>query len=148
VQSGIYSPIVSIARIIALYKSIVVGYSSAQVDLYLEVLSHPYKSLQILSCAGPDNRNNVFKVENLYPDYINVQTTSADFARMIQATQDWTLSLTDLILTAETATSYTTLPSGISRVMRDGNLYVTKRINNVVFFVLTKQSIGAGALNG
>lgn len=148
VQTGIYSPLVNIGRTVALFKTFATAYTTAHVDNYIQIVSHPYKSLQIASCGGPDNRNNIFRIEDICNDYINVQTTSNDFSRMTQTTQAWVLSIMDLVLAAETMTEYTAIPTGISRVIRDGKIYASKRINNIVYLVLSKVSIGTGSIVG
>lgn len=141
VQAGLYSPVVKLSRAATVFKTIANTYPPAHIDLYLEVFSHPYKSLQIVSCGGPDNRNNYFTLESVYSDYINVQTTGSDFARMTQDTQNWIIQLNQLLLVAETMTPYTSLPNGVTKVTRNNKLYATMRLNNIVYFVLAKSSL-------
>lgn len=148
VQTGVYSPLASIGRVTTLYKTIASDYTPAHIDNYIQVFGHPYKSLQIVSCGGPDNRNNVFKIEDICSDYINVQTTSNDFSRMTQPTQNWVLAIMDLVLAAEAMTEYTAIPAGISRVVRNGKIFASRRINNIVYLVLSKASMGPGAVVG
>ena len=77
-----------------------------------------------------------------------MQTTSNDFSRMTQPTQNWVLAIMDLVLAAEAMTEYTAIPAGISRVVRNGKIFASRRINNIVYLVLSKASMGPGTLVG
>lgn len=141
IESGIYSPIVNLGRINALVKPYLVDYPSAHVDSKLCVMSHPYKSLQLAIIAGPENRNNKFDIRELFPDYINVSSTSIDFNRMSKDTRDWTEIIYELIMVAETMTKYTTLPSGVYRIERDGVIYASKSKDGVNYLVVSKADL-------
>jgi hypothetical protein len=141
IVAGIYSPVVNLKRVNALFKAQVPSYPANQVDTYLELVSHPYKSLQIAVVGGADNRNGLFSLLNQFPDLIAVSTGSTDFNRMSQDTQNFLLKLEQMLITAESMGPYTDIPAGYTRVTRDGQLYLVLNYDNIHFLVSAKQNL-------
>lgn len=140
VEVGIYSPIVNVNRTLALYKTQVPSYPEAHINLNFDILSHPYMSLQIMAVGGPDNREGISNIANVFKDYINVPTTSLDFNRMSQPTKNWVLEMNTLLLIAESMTDFSSIPVGYTRIKRDGKLYVSRSYLNVNYLVSAKQN--------
>lgn len=138
IVAGIYSPITNLKRALALIKQVVVNYPGSHIDENVDVMSHPYKSLSLLAVGSPDNRNDWFKITDLFPDYINVSSTSIDFNRMSQTTQGWVNLLNDMLIGAEKMGFYTSLPVGMTKTVRNGVLYLVKRYGTVNYLIAAK----------
>jgi hypothetical protein len=142
VQAGIHSPVSTLGE--ALAKAVAVigsGYPSAHINSHAQLLGHPYKSLHMLAVGGPENRDNKWKITDVFADYIAVASTSLDFNRMSNATKGWALMLADLLLAAEVAEEFSSVPIGMSKTIRNGILYVVKSYQNIHFLMATKASI-------
>jgi hypothetical protein len=141
--TGIYSPQIAYASISAKMAQFAVQYPPTHIDANLTMYSHPYRSLALCSVGSPDNRNAVYQLPGMFPDLIAVSSTSLDFNRMKQATQDWAAMLERMLVAAETVTQYTSVPVEMHKVTRDGVLYVTQSYQNVNYLVVAKSSVDA-----
>lgn len=138
---GIYSPISTVLDTSYLLKTILPEYTPFQIDSYMTINGFPYKSIAIASIGHMENRNGKFKLTDYFPDFINVSSTSLDFNRMNETTKLWSLMIHELVMYAETATPTTSVPLTISKIDRDGILYLSRMYNNVQYLVATKYSI-------
>lgn len=142
VEAGIHSPISNLTEALAKAAAVIgSGYAPAHINSHAQVLLHPYKSISILAVGSPENRSAQFEITDVFPDYISVGSTSQDFNRMANATKDWALMLEDLLLAAEVVQDHTSVPLGMSKVTRNGVLYVVKSYQNIHFLVAAKTSI-------
>ncbi len=88
--------------------------------------------------GGLENKNNLFKITDYFPDYIDVGTNSPDFSRMSKNTQRWSYMLAELLAIAENPNSVPTLPSRIKKMSRSGIDYITQSFNGVLYMVAVK----------
>jgi len=139
--AGIYSPFANLSGALAKIKSLVTNYPESHINSHGTAFGHPYKSLSILACGGPENRDDKFRLTDVVPDWIAVSSTSIDFNRMTQATQNWALLLAELLLQAEKATDFSTLPFTMTKTKRNGILYVVGTYDNIHYLVAAKSSI-------
>jgi hypothetical protein len=142
-QSGIYSPVVYATKEITYLKSILTpttGYSDAFVTAHASIMPHPYKCLALDVIGGYENRENLFDITDIYPDILNVSTTSVDYNRMTAETQGLLTRLTEMILIAETLTYYSDIPVGYRKVERYGITFITTRYMNIELLVSSKLS--------
>lgn len=140
-QTGIHSPISNLKKALAFVKQIVAGYPTPHIDEHALVFGHPYKSLSISAIGSPDNRDSKFEILDFYDDYLNVSSTSFDFGRMRQKTQEWSLLISNMLLIAETMGPYSNVPIGMSKVTRNGILYLVKRFDNVNYLIAAKADL-------
>lgn len=138
---GIYSPIIDNKLPVTWLQHQVPDYSPDHISAASQVFSYPYRSMQIASIGHIENKNGKVRISDLYPDYINVDTSSTDFARMSAATQQWSIAMARLITLAESLTTSTDLPMGVYRVTRGSKIYVAQSINRVLMLVLSAGSI-------
>lgn len=142
VEAGIHSPVTLLTE--ALQKAVAVigsGYPTAHINSHVAVLLHPYKSLSVLAVGSPENRDNKWEILDIFPDYIAVASTSQDWNRMSNSTKNWALLLEELLLAAEVVQDFTSVPLGMTKVKRNGVLYVVRSYENVHYLVASKQSI-------
>jgi hypothetical protein len=139
-QSGIYSPIVNIKKELAYIKAALLDYPGAHVDNYASVMPNPYKSLAISFIGGYENRNNWFLITQVFPDIINVSTSSNDFNRMSSDTKGLMNLLATMIPMAETMTGFSDIPVGFRKVTRNSVIYLATTYLNIEFLVASKLS--------
>lgn len=139
-QSGVYSPTVKIADSIALAKKTAqgLGYTSNWVSSHLQASFIPYKSLSFLVIGSPENRDGVVDFDQQFVDYISVSTGSTDFNRMSAATQNFVVFFNELIKAAEHMTDSSDIPTGISRIERNGVWYASAGHNSIQYLVVLR----------
>jgi hypothetical protein len=141
IETGIYSPVAKFGDTVDLIKQVLPSYGPAHIDAHSMLMSNPFKSLQIGVIGSIENRNNWYEITQVFSDYINVSSTSLDFGRMSQATQDWSTMLAQMLVTAEYMTAYSTIPVGMTRIKRNGILYLVKPFNNINYLVAAKSTL-------
>lgn len=140
---GIYSPFITNNEASERLKALLPTYTQTQIDTYCMISSFPFKSLIIASIGSLENRDNKFQLIDFFPDFINVSSISEDFNRMSQYTQNWSILIHELIVYAEDTNPDTLIPLSISKITRDGILYLSRIYDNVQYLVATKYSIDA-----
>jgi hypothetical protein len=138
IEAGIYSPITNLKRAITLIKQVVLNYPGTHIDDHVSIMGTPYKSLHMLTIGSVDNRNDIFELIDIFPDYIQEFSTSIDFNRMSQSTQAWVNLLAQMIITAETMGRFSSVPLGMTKVMRNDVLYLVKRYGNINYLMVAK----------
>jgi hypothetical protein len=141
--NGVYSPTVRAKDVISVSNLTIKGknYTQLHIDENLCVSSVLYGSLAMSVVGGPYNRGGVSKFNDQWPDYINVSTNSPDFNRMQLATQDFVNLLYSMLIVAEKATLFSDIPLGMSRVTRNGIVYIAASMNDILYLVVTKYSM-------
>lgn len=139
-QAGIYSPVSEPTESIAFLKRLVPAYAPPHIDNNGQVFVNPYKSISILAIGGIENRNNAYKLTDQFPDYIAVSSTSPDFSRMELLTQNWVRILMDMLLAAEVMTEFSDIPTGMTKIIRDGVLFLVKNYGNVNYLMAAKSN--------
>lgn len=137
-QAGVYSPIASPGAIMTGIAAAIPNYPTLQCTSNVQIVPVTYKSLNLLSVGGPQNRNNQYLITNYFPDYIDVGTASTDFDRQSTATQTFATLLEELVIQAESATAYSTLPSNMRRIIRGSQMYIGASLNNILYLVSAK----------
>lgn len=140
-QDGIYSPQLNVQRALALMTSVVQAYPASHIDTYLNIMSYPYRSLQMGVIGSPSNKNAWYELIDVFPDIISVPSTSLDFARMAAATQTFLINLGTMLIAAETMTDFSTIPSGYTTLVRNNDLYIVMNYENIHYMVLAKQDL-------
>lgn len=134
-----YSPIIDReTMMVPVDKFLTPNMTSAHVIKSMQEFTFFYKSIQCAFVGKVKNRPGLIKVGDIYPDYQLIQPGDPDFQMMSQKTMDFTLGMQELIAAGEVTTPFNLPPRGISRVTRFNNLYVSKRIGNIKYLVMTK----------
>lgn len=123
--TGLYSSI--------LYLQNSIDYAVQRTTFYPEefvkqnALTFPltYKAIAVVMVNGLNNLDSMKRLEELWPDYIPVPTTSPDFQRMQIKTRGWVNFMLRLVEAAETATTISALPQGIRRVKRGDTWFLS-----------------------
>lgn len=143
-QVGLYSSLVPAGTFRSIAKTFAPsGYSqSTNIETYLdanlEVGSATYRALMFASMGNPNNRNEMYRLRKLYPDYMAIDSRDSDFARMAQATQEFSIKLTDALNRAYTYKPTDVLPAGYMRLIRRSYHFLAFEHNGYIHAILTK----------
>ena len=140
-QHGVYSAIANLKEAVAFLKQVANEYPPAQIDDHGALMAHPYRSLQIGVVGGIENRDMLFGLVQVFPDYISVGTGSTDFNRMSPQTQAWAQMIASMLPVAEEMNESTTMPAGMMKMTRGGILYAVKTYQNIQYLIASKRSI-------
>ncbi len=100
-----------------------------------------YTSIAVAIIGNVENRDNKYKVTDFYPDYFVTPTSSIDFNRMQQSTQDWVSSINSMLAHAETMTANSSIPVGYNRLKRGNMIYISKTMGDVAYLVAVKDTV-------
>jgi len=118
------------------------AYTTAWVNAQYELASHTYKSVAFGVVGNPQNRGGIVRFSKQFPDYMLVTNNTADFDRLDpETTGEWLLVFANLLKVAETMDRYTSVPLGVSRMIRDGVVYASAVFQRVNYLVVTKSSV-------
>ena len=137
--AGVYSPMVNFNQDIDDYLLTVLNYDEAHVRLHTMSGVLTYKSLSFYVVGSPDNRNNQFDFDDVFPDYIAVDTNSLDFGKMSAKTQGWVLFINEMIQIAESMTESSSIPFTCTRVTRNGVLYLASSYDDIQYLITSKK---------
>ncbi len=106
------------------------------------VTTHYYKYITLLIVNGNNNSAGFTNIETLFPDYIPESSNSLDFNRMTTNTQGWVNLIEQMLITAETMTAFSPIPSNMRRIYRNGVLFLTAMYDNVDYLMGVKSTYG------
>lgn len=139
-QAGIYSPVVSLQRAATEMAEYAPGYTQSHINAHAQVMGYPYNSITLGVVGGIENRDGLYEVDMVYPDLVAVSPTSQDFNRMSADTRAFSTILSQMLLVTETMSQYSDIPNGMTKVVRDGILYLVKNVNNIHYLVAAKSN--------
>jgi len=137
---GVYSPILRLGDDLTSVRNKLGLTNSQNINDVTCILPRPYKSIICVCVGSEENKPTQKKISDVFPDIINVSSTSLDFGRMSQRTQEFILLLDDLIYRAETYTGKTTLPSGYRVANRNGKNFIFSTHYGIKYAVMTRES--------
>lgn len=137
-QSGIYSPVTYATKEVNYLKGILSDYTALFIEQHASVMPHPYKCISLDVIGGYENRDGLFDITQVYPDILNVSTTSVDYNRMTADTQGLLSRLSEMILIAENLTYYSDIPVGYRKIERYGVMFISTRYMNIELLVSSK----------
>lgn len=137
-QTGQHSPIINLHKEINFIKTIFPSYSDSFIQTNLFSVPIQYRSLILLTIGGSENRDNLYNILNIVPDYLNTPTTSILFDLMNKSTKELVLKITEAVIAAEKITSFDSAPIGMRKILRNNILFVSFKVNGIEFMVSTK----------
>lgn len=144
----IYSPTIPVKQLTDYAKEVMKGYQPKVVEDLVEVSSTLFKSMSFVVCGNPQNRLVPSSFYKAFPMYCLIGSRTLDFNRLDKTHQDHLSVLNTLFIAAETVSDDTQLPANVSRVTRDGILYVSTTLENIQHLVVAKGNYLNGVLTG
>jgi hypothetical protein len=137
--SALYSSIVKCKDITTFVTSMYPNtvYPTNYVNDNLSIMPYDFKGISLAVLPAVNNTMGRRELTELFPDYIAVPTSSLDFSRMAVKTSGFSLLLGRLLISAESASSNTSLPNDFRRVTRDGKTYISAVYDNINYMMLT-----------
>lgn len=139
-QSGIYSPIINLTKEILYIQDVLPDYPVSHIEAHATVMPNPYKCLAITVIGGFENRGDLFEITQIYPDILNVSTTSVDFNRMSTNTKGLLNLISNMLPIAEVMTEFSDIPIGFRKVKRFNVLYLATTYLNFEYLIASKLS--------
>lgn len=146
-QSGVYSPQANASRVLSMMNSVAQSYSSGQIASNTTVMTFPYNNVALIACGSANNTNAAYQLEDVFPDLLSVPSTSTDFSKMSQGTQQFALLLNKMLIAAETLTQFGNVPVGMSTLSRDGIFYLVATLNNINYLMVCKSNFPLDNVN-
>lgn len=140
VLAGLYGSLMDPNECLAMAKLAVPSETPTFVGNNTTIFPYDYKAITLVAVNGSSNIVGKKTLIELFPDYLPVNTSSPDFSRMQTKTREWALLLEKLILAAETATPYTTVPVGTRRIVRNGFLFISAVYDNIHYLVAAREN--------
>ena len=138
--SALYRTMLSPVECIEFTKNALPFLESTFIDNNINTMAYDYKAITIISVNGLTNVEGKRKLEEIFPDYLPVSSTTLDFNRMTVKTREWLLVVGEILILAETATELTSLPLKFRRIKRDNILFITFLYDNVNYLIATKSN--------
>lgn len=142
--AGMYSPTVDPRTALVLLRKTAkgVGFTDAWVNAQYELSSHTYKSVAFGVVGNPQNRDGVVRFSKQFPDYALITNGTNDFNRLDpKTTAEFMVVFANLLKEAETMDRFSSVPQGVSRMIRDGVVYASAVFQRVNYMVVTKSSV-------
>lgn len=139
-KSGLYGSMMSPPETMEFAKRAITFYDPAYIDDHVLLFPFDFKNLMISSVPGPNNSDYGASLIAIFPDYLALNSSSLDFNRMAVATRHWIVLLEQMLILAETADEFTTLPYHIRRSVKDGATFLSSVYNNVNYLVMCKKN--------
>lgn len=127
------------ARIPATYASQVASIG-AFLDANLVIAAAFWRSIMFMALGSPSNVGGVADFNTVFPDYMDIPSTSSDFARMSSDTQGFIVKLNDALQKAMDMTSSSPVPAGYARTVRSNRIYLSFQYGAYNYLVLTQGS--------
>ena len=142
-RAGIYSPVINPRKALSAVKICTQGpnYTPAYLTNNYELGSNMYKSIAFAVVGNPKNRLGLTMFSDRFSDYFLVTNDSADINRAEPETVEWLLLFGRLLKAAENMTRYSSVPKGISRMIRSGVIYASIFHKNINYMVVSKSSV-------
>lgn len=138
ISAGLFSPVFPIRDTAKYAGSFFPAMDKAYLDANVATSTTVFKGLAFIAIGNPRNRGNLFRFEDLWPNYINLSTNHSDFDRIPPLTQKFIIKLITMLETAENLTEYSEIPTGMTRITREGIRYLASSYNKVMYLVALK----------
>ena len=134
-MGGLHSPVIPFREVLPFAGKTMYGYGLRHIAKNCVVFGTIFKSLAVVACGHELNRLSPIQFEKVWPEYVNIYTTSRDFNRVSPLTQDFIIKLSEMLVHAEIMTPESDIPRGFTRVKRGEMYYITTTFNKVQYVV-------------
>lgn len=138
--SGLYAAMLSPNEMIDFTESALTFYPAPHIRETILTFPFDFKNLMISVVPGTSNSEASSTLVSIFPDYLAINSSSLDFNRMSVATRHWAILLEEMLILAETADEFTTLPYHIRRSVKGNDMFLSSVYNNVNYLVMCKKN--------
>lgn len=142
--AGEHSPIVDYTTIVPHAKATFVGYDQTFLTKNMSISSNLYRSISFIVCGHAQNRLGPTKFEQKWPEYCLIRSVSEDFNRVSYTTQQFLHKLHELFHLADEYVLDQELPQHISKVERDGVIYLAMAMERIQYLCVAKYNFTHG----
>lgn len=107
-------------------------------NLYLVTASSSYRAIMFYALGNPNNTGGYFSFLHVFPDYMNLATTSPDFSRLTMKTQTFMIKLHEAMHKAREYTQSKPLPQGYSMSIKSNREYIGFDYEGFTFYIQTR----------
>lgn len=100
-----------------------------------------YKSANIAFVGKPTNRPGYKNLADVYTDYQLIPSLDSDFGMMEPVTRDFINTIELLLAAAWVVTPTSSVPIGVSRIVRNGSTYVSKTVGVTRIVMLVRHQL-------
>jgi hypothetical protein len=137
-QSALYSSILNPTECKDFAVNNIDFYTEQHIQSNINILPYDYKAISLVCIDGQSNITGKEHILDIIPDYIPVPSTSTDFNRMQISTRNWILTMDNLLILAETANEFTSMPANTRRLMRSNVMFISTLLDGVNYLVAAK----------
>lgn len=111
---------------------------TAYKKLYLVSAASSYRSLMFYALGNPNNSGGYFSFLQLFPDYMDISTSSPDFSRLTVKTQGFVVKMVDALHKAREYTQAKPVPVGYSMSIKSNREYLGFDYEGFTFYIQTR----------
>lgn len=144
IDDGLYSSITGL-KVVANQNSRLLPMSyktgaskQTHIDTNFELVATTYRGINLGVVSNPNNKENILKFSQLFPDYMSVPTDKNDFARMRDKTQKFIIKLLEVLEIARDWNAAIVLPADFSRTIKANREYIGFEYEGFNYYVLTR----------
>lgn len=104
---------------------------------YLVTCSTNYRSILFYALGNPNNTGGKFSLLHLYPDYMDIPTTSPDFNRLSTKTQGFAIKLNEAFHVAREYNRTKPIPTDYALSTKSNREYIGFDYDGFTFYILT-----------
>lgn len=104
----------------------------------LVIASSSYRALMFYSIGNPNNEKGIFSILQLYPDYMDISTSSPDFSRLMVKTQNFIIMLNEALHKAREYNENKGVPLGYSLSVKGNREYLGFDYEGFTYYVQTR----------
>lgn len=142
-QQGAYSSFLKISKELNYLKGIFQDFNAGFIETYAASMPTNYASLQTLVLPDSGNDDQSMNIVAIFPDLVDIPFNDTMFNMMSAKTRGWITAIETVLIAAERATADSTLPPGMSRVVRNNILFISREYEGVNYLVATKATTPA-----
>lgn len=138
--AGLYSSLLDPVECIQFAKNAIKFYPQVFIEFNTTIMPYDYKAIMLLVVNGDTNVDGSRKITDLFADYIPIASTSADFNRMQIKTRSWLVFLGQLLMAAETASGFSSIPVNLRKQTKGDLLFISGMFENVNYLVAARSN--------
>jgi hypothetical protein len=144
--SSLYSSILNTQECVDFCIANTPSYTPLHIANNINIVPVDYKAISLLVINGIENNVSKRYFQDVFPDYIPVNSLSLDFSRMSILTRDWMVLLEEALIIAETSTEFSSVPGIFRHTKRNGVLFISMVYDEINYLVAARSNSFYGVI--